>query len=109
MDFTLNETQRHWQLKARQFAEDVIRPRSLARDRTELHDLAAKEPERLKVMVETWHRIAAHDLMATPAETKPVSDKVAKTHGEWSDYVHANGANTSRRRGKGENSEPADP
>ena len=34
MDFTLNETQRAWQMKARQFAHDVIRPLSLARDRT---------------------------------------------------------------------------
>ena len=35
MDFTLNETQRAWQMKARQFANDVIRPLSLARDHTE--------------------------------------------------------------------------
>ena len=33
MDFTLNEEQRGWQEKARKFAEEEIRPVSLARDR----------------------------------------------------------------------------
>ena len=33
MDFTLNEEQRAWQDKARKFAEEEIRPVSLARDR----------------------------------------------------------------------------
>ena len=33
MDYSLNETQRAWQLKARQFAAEEIRPISLARDR----------------------------------------------------------------------------
>ena len=33
MDFTLNEEQRAWQEKARKFAEEEIRPVSLARDR----------------------------------------------------------------------------
>jgi alkylation response protein AidB-like acyl-CoA dehydrogenase len=32
MDHLLNDTQRAWQLKAREFAESEIRPRSLARD-----------------------------------------------------------------------------
>ncbi len=32
MDFSLNEEQRHWQEKARKFAEEEIRPISLARD-----------------------------------------------------------------------------
>lgn len=33
MDFSLNEGQREWQLKARQFAQEEIRPLSLRRDR----------------------------------------------------------------------------
>ncbi|HTD90856.1 MAG TPA: acyl-CoA dehydrogenase family protein, partial [Burkholderiales bacterium] len=33
MDVTLTEEQQAWQLKARQFATEVLRPRSLARDR----------------------------------------------------------------------------
>ncbi|MBI4192146.1 MAG: acyl-CoA dehydrogenase family protein, partial [Betaproteobacteria bacterium] len=33
MDFSLNEEQRAWQLKARKFADEVIRPVSLQRDR----------------------------------------------------------------------------
>jgi alkylation response protein AidB-like acyl-CoA dehydrogenase len=32
MEHLINDTQRAWQLKARQFADEVIRPRSLARD-----------------------------------------------------------------------------
>ncbi len=32
MDFSLNEEQRGWQLKARQFALEEVRPRSLQRD-----------------------------------------------------------------------------
>jgi acyl-CoA dehydrogenase len=35
MDFSLNEEQRHWQSEARKFAEDEIRPLSLARDQIE--------------------------------------------------------------------------
>jgi hypothetical protein len=31
MDFTLNEEQRGWQMEARKFAEEEIRPVSLAR------------------------------------------------------------------------------
>ena len=33
MDFSLNEEQRAWQMKARKFAEEVLRPVSLQRDR----------------------------------------------------------------------------
>ncbi|HET9902620.1 MAG TPA: acyl-CoA dehydrogenase family protein [Xanthobacteraceae bacterium] len=35
MDFALNEEQRHWQMKARKFAEEEIRPISLERDAIE--------------------------------------------------------------------------
>jgi len=35
MDFSLNEEQRGWQMEARKFAEDEIRPRSLERDQIE--------------------------------------------------------------------------
>jgi alkylation response protein AidB-like acyl-CoA dehydrogenase len=35
MDFSLNEEQRGWQMKAREFARDVLRPRSLERDQVE--------------------------------------------------------------------------
>ena len=33
MDFSLNEEQRAWQMKARKFAQEEIRPVSLQRDR----------------------------------------------------------------------------
>jgi alkylation response protein AidB-like acyl-CoA dehydrogenase len=32
MDFSLSNEQRHWQMTARKFADDEIRPISLARD-----------------------------------------------------------------------------
>ena len=71
----------------------------LTTDRTELTNLADKEPERVKSMAETWHRMAEKDLMAPAAETKPVADKaIPKTNGEWSDYARADGSNTSRRQ-----------
>jgi acyl-CoA dehydrogenase len=35
MDFSLNEEQRGWQLKAREFAREVLQPRSLERDQVE--------------------------------------------------------------------------
>ena len=35
MDFSLNEEQRGWQRKAREFAREVLRPRSLERDQVE--------------------------------------------------------------------------
>ena len=35
MDFSLNEEQRGWQMKAREFAREELRPRSLARDQIE--------------------------------------------------------------------------
>ena len=35
MDFSLNEEQRHWQMEARKFAEEEIRPISLERDQIE--------------------------------------------------------------------------
>ena len=35
MDFSLNEVQRGWQQKAREFARELLRPRSLERDQLE--------------------------------------------------------------------------
>jgi arylsulfatase len=74
----------------------------LATDRTELNDLAEKEPERVKSMAETWHRMAGNDLMAPAAETRPVAATASpKANGEWSDYTRADGSNTSRRHAPG--------
>jgi arylsulfatase len=71
---------------------------NLAEDRTELHDLAAKEPGRVKRMAGEWHRMTRDVLMAPDAEQRPVSETQApKTHGEWSDYSGRRGDNTSRR------------
>ena len=35
MDFSLTQEQLHWQMLAREFAREELRPRSLARDRIE--------------------------------------------------------------------------
>jgi len=35
MDFSLNEEQRHWQMEARKFSDEELRPRSIERDQIE--------------------------------------------------------------------------
>jgi arylsulfatase len=77
---------------------------NLARDRTELHDVAAQHPEIVASMVKKWHDMAANLLHATAKETAPVSEKrTGHVHREWS--VYNRGANTSSRgeAGKGKN------
>jgi arylsulfatase len=71
---------------------------NLAEDRTELNDLAAKDPERVERMAAEWHRMTRDVLMAPKAEQQPVSDAITpKIHREWSDYSGKRGDNTSRR------------
>lgn len=75
----------------------------IAVDRTELHDLAARHPDRVEAMAAEWHRMTREDLKAPTREQQPVSaNKVSKSHPEWSDYSGKNGAVTSRgkRRAK---------
>lgn len=70
----------------------------IAKDRTELHDLADQQVDKVKAMAEEWHRMTREDLKAPAREQQPVStNKTAKTHPEWSDYSGENGAVTSRR------------
>ncbi len=51
MDFSLNEEQRGWQLKAREFARETLRPASLKRDQIEgvLHDFRKEAEEKTHV------------------------------------------------------------
>jgi len=73
----------------------------LSTDRTELNDLAARHPERVKTMAAEWHRITVEDLRGNARETQPVSDKPhPKLHPEWSDYSGTNGNNTSGRKNR---------
>jgi arylsulfatase len=47
---------------------------NLAEDRTELNDLAAKHPERVKAMVAQWHDIAKNKERLSKNQLKPVKD-----------------------------------
>ena len=70
----------------------------LSEDRTELNNLAAKEPERVKRMAAEWHRIAREVLKSPQREQQPVSETPKpQIHSEWSDYSGKRGNNTSRR------------
>jgi arylsulfatase A-like enzyme len=75
----------------------------ISKDRTELQDLAAQDPDRVEAMAAEWHRIAREDLKAPAREQQPVSaGQKPKGHPEWSDYSGKNGAVTSSRKRRGE-------
>ncbi len=62
---------------------------NLAQDRTETHDLAADEPERLKQMIAQWHELAENVLYAPERERNTLDPKTSKTkvHNEWTRYT----------------------
>lgn len=62
---------------------------NIADDRTELNDLAAKHPERVKDMAATWHKMAIDVLHAPKKATKPVGGTDNKVNREWSDFDKA--------------------
>jgi arylsulfatase A-like enzyme len=49
---------------------------NLADDRTELHDLASKHPDKVKAMVAQWHKIAREKERLTEKQRKPVKDSL---------------------------------
>jgi arylsulfatase len=64
---------------------------NMVNDRTELHDLAKTEPERLKTMVAKWREMSAnvlHDEQLANAQTRPA--KYPKSHIEWTPFNDAN-------------------
>jgi arylsulfatase len=66
----------------------------ISKDRTELNNLAAAEPARVKAMSKAWHDIAK-DTMGK--DFKPVSDKAeSRRHPEWSDYSGKTGIQKRR-------------
>ncbi len=77
----------------------------LSEDRTELHDLAADQPDRLAKMVAAWHDMAEHVLQAPPNSRRPVAtEREPYLHREWTDFnrplkgtQEAPGARASRR------------
>ncbi len=56
-------------------------------DRTELHDLAAEQPERMERMVKQWHEMAEKVLMAPKNECAPVDSAPSpKANREWTKF-----------------------
>jgi arylsulfatase A-like enzyme len=71
----------------------------IAGDRTELHDLADKQPERVAEMAAEWHRMTRDDLKAPAREQRPDGDTAQpKTHPEWSDYSGKQTSKTIRKK-----------
>jgi arylsulfatase len=59
---------------------------NIAEDRTELNDLAAQHPERVRTMAGTWYQMAKDVLHAPKKATKPVGEMVNQANREWSDF-----------------------
>jgi arylsulfatase len=60
---------------------------NLARDRTELNDLAASEPTRLNAMVQMWNDMTKNVLHASAKVSSPVTEAVLPhRHREWTDF-----------------------
>lgn len=71
------------------------------RDRTELDDLAQKDPERLKRMADTWTQMARDILHAPASAYSPVSEVATrKEHPEWTDFTKEPAAGEGKRNGK---------
>lgn len=70
---------------------------NIAKDRTELHNIAPQHPDLVARMVQQWHDMTANALMAPAKEQAPVSTK-PKTEGVdgWTDYSSVE-ASTTRR------------
>lgn len=72
-------------------------------DRTELHDVAAKNPEIVERMVKQWHDMTANVLMGSAADNKPVATEATPhTNREWTDYdAPLTGGEAKRKKAKG--------
>jgi arylsulfatase len=69
---------------------------NIAKDRTEINNLADQEPERLAAMIAKWNQITRKTMGFDP---KPVAtESQPKTNREWSDYSGKNGIKTTRRK-----------
>lgn len=60
---------------------------NLAEDRCELNNLAGTHPDIVAKMAKEWHRMAREEVLATPAEQKPVSEEgPPHTNKEWTRF-----------------------
>ncbi|MBI1375616.1 MAG: sulfatase-like hydrolase/transferase [Phycisphaera sp.] len=72
---------------------------NVARDRTELHDLAAQEPERLKSMVNKWTEMTRDVLHAPAHDYEPVGPaRLPHKHPEWTDFSKEPGVSGKKQR-----------
>jgi arylsulfatase len=71
----------------------------ISNDRTELHDVAAEHPERVKRMAEQWHEMTANVLKAPANERQPVhAEATPKRHREWTDFAKPPSNSPARRQ-----------
>ena len=83
---------------------------NVAKDRTELNNLAAAEPERLQSMIRTWTEMSKNVLKAKPSAYADVSDKTTPhRHREWTDYNLQSPDDFSRGKGKSTSSSNSSP
>lgn len=71
-------------------------------DRTELHDVAAENPEIVERMIKQWHDMTANVLMGSAADNKPVAaEATPHTNREWTDYdAPLTGGTSKGKKGK---------
>ncbi len=80
----------------------------ISEDRTELHDLASQQPDRVARMSKQWHDMAANVLMAPKNECQPEeAAATAKRHPEWTDFNAPLGQKSGGSK-RGQKSEPVD-
>ena len=73
----------------------------LSEDRTELHNLAEQEPERLQSMVETWNRMTADVLHASSKNSLPTTPaNLPHRHPEWTNFQNRPGTGKRPRGGR---------
>ncbi len=112
MDFSLNDEQRAWQIKARKFAEEEIRPISLARDRIaepretfdwEIIRKGSKLGLRTAVVAKKWggHAIDFVTQALVMGELARADSAIAKTFSQcwkWSHLIAAVCSEDQQRR-----------
>jgi len=73
----------------------------LAKDRTELRNLAARHPEIVKRMADQWHEMTANVLQAPARERTPVADTATEQrHPEWTVFTSPEASSARRGAGK---------
>lgn len=73
---------------------------NMARDRAEVHNVAAAHPEIVARMAKQWHETMDRELLFGEGKSPPVADRASgHVHREWSNYSGKNGASTSSRAG----------